>query len=131
MILLFFVQEFAALNCQRAGSFLNALRGFKPRISNISMSSLIEGLGVVNNLSPANIELAPAIKHNACSGKLISKRPADKRNTVRGIIIRVVAIILTISHIETLCAFSSGVPFTATSALIGTDSGCCGRLHNV
>ena len=81
--------------------FLKALRGFKPSSSNIAMSVSKEGFGVVRSLSPANKELAPAIKHKACSTVLISVLPADKRTTVFGMMILVVAIIRTMSQTET------------------------------
>src|SRR5690242_3284781 len=97
----------------------------------MAISSSNDGLGVVNSFSPANIELAPAIKQKACSTVLISVRPADKRTTVLGITMRVVAIMRTISHIETRGCSANGVPLTGTRALIGTDSGCCGKLDNV
>src|ERR1700748_1945904 len=66
--------------------FLKALRGVKPNNSNIAISSSNDGFGVVNNFSPAKIELAPAIKQKACSTTLISVRPAERRTTVLGII---------------------------------------------
>jgi hypothetical protein len=52
--------------------FCERFCGFKPNISNIFMSSFTSGFGVVNNLSPAKIEFAPAKKaqlalHDSCS----------------------------------------------------------------
>src|SRR6202012_4876966 len=90
-----------------------------------------DGFGVVKSFSPANNELAPAIKQSACSTVVISVRPADKRTTVLGIIIRVVAIMRTISHTETLGWSANGVPLIGTKALIGTDSGCFGKFESV
>src|SRR4051812_49382421 len=97
----------------------------------MAMSSSKEGFGVVSNFSPAKIELAPAIKHSACSTVLISVRPADNLTTVLGMMMRVVAIILTISQTDTRGWSASGVPLTGTKALIGTDSGCLGMLDSV
>ncbi len=58
----------------------------------------------------------------------MSVRPADKRTWVWGMTIRVVATILIISQIETGSISSIGVPGTATSALIGVDSGCGSKV---
>src|SRR6476619_3095546 len=80
---------------------LNASLGFNPNNSNIAWSSSKAGLGVVSNLSPEKIELAPAIKHKACSATLISARPALNLTIAANIIILAVAIILTISQIST------------------------------
>ena len=95
-----------------------------PSTPSICISSLMSGLGVVSNLSPAKIELAPAKKHKACPSWLIWVRPADRRTCDSGITIRAVATIRTISKISTGLQSSKGVPSTGTKALIGTDSGC-------
>lgn len=54
-------------NCESSAStvlgceiFVNGFCGFKPSISNIFISSFTSGLGVVNSLSPAKMEFAPA-----------------------------------------------------------------------
>ena len=60
-----------------------------------------DGFGVVSNFSPANIEFAPAMKHNACSDTDISVLPALSRTIAFGISILAVAIILIISQIST------------------------------
>ena len=61
------------------------------------MSSSKAGLGVVSNLSPEKMELAPAIKHSACSAILISARPALNRTMAAGIIILAVAFVIAIA----------------------------------
>src|SRR3569833_4175559 len=97
----------------------------------MAISSSNDGFGVVNNFSPAKIEFAPAIKQYACATVLISVRPAERRTTVLGITIRAVAIIRTISQIDTRGWSASGGPCTGTNALTGTESGCFGRYDNV
>ena len=83
----------------------------------------MSGFGVVKSLSPAKIEPAPDIKHNAWPSSVISVLPAESRTVVVGSTIRVVATILIISQIGICSCSSIGVPSTATSAFIGTDSG--------
>ena len=83
----------------------------------------MSGFGVVRSLSPANIDPAPAIKHMACPSSVICVLPAESRTVVFGRTILVVATILIISQIGIFSCSSMGVPSTATSALIGTDSG--------
>ncbi len=61
---------------------------------------------------------------SSCASWLIDNRPAERRTIALGIRILAVAIIRTISTGCTGRCFSRGVPGTATSALIGTDSGC-------
>ena len=65
------------------------------------LSSSKSGLAVVSSFSPVKIELAPAIKHNACSATDIRTRPADKRTRALGIVMRAVAIMRSISQIDT------------------------------
>ena len=74
------------------------------------------------------MELAPAMKHSACICSFIFSRPADKRTADSGIIMRAMAISLMNSNGSTSSTSCSGVPFTFTSILIGTDSGCFGML---
>ncbi len=64
------------------------------------------------------------MKHRACPSALISERPADRRTRDLGMVMRATAIMRTISKASTGGRPSSGVPRTATSALIGTLSGC-------
>ena len=92
-------------------------------MSNISLSSLNSGLGVVSNLSPANIEPAPAKKHNACASIDIFVLPADNLTTDSGKAILVVATIRINSHCSIGFCCSNGVPSIATNALIGIESG--------
>ena len=66
------------------------------------MSLLMSGLGVVNNLSPAKMEEAPAIKQRACPSSDISVRPADNRTTALGITIRAVATMRNMSQMGTI-----------------------------
>src|SRR5450432_307010 len=97
----------------------------------MALSSSKVGFGVVSSLLPAKIELAPAIKQKACSGIVISARPALSLTMDFGINILAVAIMRTISQISTFGLFSRGVPLIRTSALIGTLSGCSGRVDRV
>ncbi len=61
---------------------------------------------------------------SSCASSLICSRPAESRTIARGIRMRAVAIIRTISIALTGGASKSGVPRTRTSMLMGTDSGC-------
>ncbi len=88
------------------------------------MSCRYSGLPVVSSFSPKKIEFAPAIMHSSCASSFICSRPAESRTIARGIRMRAQAIIRTISIGSTGRIRASGVPSTATSALIGTDSGC-------
>ena len=93
-----------------------------------SSSSDASLLGVVRSLSPVNTLFAPARKHIAWSLADMLMRPADSRTTVLGMTSRATAMARTISNPPGGSRFSSGVPLTGTSALMGTDSGCSGRL---
>src|SRR5690606_25799021 len=109
----------------QTASFFTSI-GRNPKFFNICISSSTPGFGVTNKvcLSPVNIELAPAIKHQACSSSFISILPALNLTIEEGSTILAVAIILTISQVSILGRFSNGVPATLAKALIGTDSGC-------
>lgn len=61
----------------------------------------------------------------------MANRPADSRTMASGIKTRAVAMARTISTGSTGFWCASGVPATATSALMGTDSGCSGWLARV
>ena len=106
----------------------------RPSFANKAASALSPALGVVSNLSPVKIELAPARKQSACVLSLMLSRPADSRTIERGIVIRATATVRTNSMSS---IFASGVPasmspstvpFTGTRALIGTLSGWAGRV---
>ncbi len=58
----------------------------------------------------------------------MSSRPADSRTTDCGMVMRATAIVRTNSSGSSPPPLASGVPSTWTSMLIGTDSGCTGRL---
>jgi hypothetical protein len=78
---------------------------------------------VDSNLSPAKIELAPAKTHRLSFARHVG--PSSRKSYLRiGHSILVVATIT--NHFPNFNRFSSsiGVPSTATSAFIGTDSGC-------
>ena len=94
--------------------------GVRPSVASMAVSRSVEGFGVVSNLSPANMELAPARKQRACSDSGISRRPAESRTMAVGMMIRAVAIIRSMDQTLTLGEPSSGVPSIATSALTGT-----------
>mmetsp|Transcript_12513 Transcript_12513/g.57933 ORF Transcript_12513/g.57933 Transcript_12513/m.57933 type:complete len:203 (+) Transcript_12513:2153-2761(+) len=106
----------------------NAGRPTSPSSSNIFASSVASLFAVVSSLSPVNTELAPARNARAWSAGDMVMRPALSRTTVRGITIRATAMARTISNPVGGSRFSSGVPLTGTSALIGTLSGCSGKL---
>mmetsp|Transcript_18011 Transcript_18011/g.32233 ORF Transcript_18011/g.32233 Transcript_18011/m.32233 type:complete len:234 (-) Transcript_18011:668-1369(-) len=94
-----------------------------PRFLNMRLSASSSGFGVVSSFSPAKIELAPDMNIMACSDSLKRARPAESLTFDCGMTIRVVAIMRHMSQASTGSSFSRGVPSTATSALIGTDSG--------
>ena len=79
---------------------------------------------------PVEIELAPARKQSAWSSPLIASRPAESRTKESGIMMRATAMVRTNRGIDRRFT-SSGVPSTRTSMLIGTLSGCSGRLASV
>ncbi|MNL42346.1 hypothetical protein D3C87_1647970 [compost metagenome] len=72
--------------------------------------------------------MAPAKNARACICSFMASRPADRRTWDCGIRMRATASMRMKSNGSTSSAFSSGVPATFTSMLIGTDSGCSGRL---
>jgi hypothetical protein len=80
-------------------------------------------LPVVSSFSPKKSELAPAIMQSSWASWLICIRPAESRTIAAGMRMRAVAMARAISTGETGFWCSSGVPGTATRALIGTDSG--------
>ena len=61
--------------------------------------------------------------HSACSPSSSCSRPADRRTTAFGIVIRATAIVRTNSNGSSGAVPSSGVPSIATRLLIGTESG--------
>ena len=91
-------------------------------------SACMAGLGVVRSFSPKKIEFAPARKQRACNSSLIASRPAESRTNEAGIMIRATAMVRTNSSGSRGPASASGVPSTRTSILIGTLSGCSGKL---
>ena len=103
----------------------------KPNLTNKSLSLSMPGLLVVNNLSPLKIEFAPALNIIYCSASVKDSLPAESLTIVFGITILAVAIIRAISKASTFASDLSSpdvVPETATSAFIGTDSGCLGKV---
>ena len=102
-----------------------------PRRSNRRWSRSASGLAVVSSFGPMKIELAPARKHSACNSSFICSRPAERRIIEAGIRILATAMVRTKSKPSSGAWPDRGVPSTWTSRLIGTDSGCTGRLARV
>ncbi len=87
------------------------------------------GLGVVSSRAPQKIELAPARKHSACISSLMSSRPADSRTIDAGMAdARDRDACARIRARRAPASRPSGVPATRTSRLIGTLSGCSGKV---
>ena len=105
-----------------------------PSLAKRAASRSSPALPVVSSLSPVKIELAPAMKHSACVLSGMLSRPADRRTMLSGIVIRATATVRTNSMSSILAEDTSfnmspsTVPATGTSALIGTDPGCTGRV---
>ena len=78
---------------------------------------------MVSSFSPKNTELAPARKHSACTASDMRSRPAESRTQAFGMVMRAAATVRTNSNASSSSACASGVPATATRALIGTLSG--------
>ncbi|EAU66596.1 hypothetical protein STIAU_3593 [Stigmatella aurantiaca DW4/3-1] len=106
-------------------------RGWMPAFSSKAMSRVYSGLPVVSSFSPKKSELAPASMHRSCASSFICMRPADSRTMARGMSRRAVAMVRTISTVSTRFCPANGVPSTATSALMGTDSGWTSWLARV
>src|SRR5689334_1214667 len=102
--------------------------GLSPSFSNRMRSESVSGLGVVSSLGPQKMELAPARKHSAWVSSLISSRPADSRTMDLGMVMRATAMVRTKSSGSSGEARDWGVPSICTRALIGTLSGCTGRV---
>src|SRR5205807_8166462 len=89
-----------------------------------AMSCSYPGLPVVSSFSPKKMEFAPARMQRSCASSLICRRPAERRTFDAGRRMRAVAIIRTSSSVPSGGRSASGVPWTRTSMLTGTDSGC-------
>src|SRR6267378_4386270 len=73
--------------------------GAIPAASKSAMSCSYSGFPVVSSFSPKNTLFAPAIMQRSCASSLICCLPAESLTIARGIRMRAVAIIRTISRV--------------------------------
>src|SRR5690606_33792450 len=69
--------------------------GCRPSLANSCSSASGPGFGVVSRRSPRKIEFAPAMKHRAWVLSSMDSRPADRRTTALGMVMRATAIVRT------------------------------------